>query len=181
MTTSAQLGGDGLGYHWMDSQRFALICSTLWVRREIRVAGSFHSRHVAHVRARGQDWNDPGACFAHSIAFTFRNRASACISPSGTALRTWLTARCATLAVATLQRLSVPRDAARPGYRRAVRPLVALPTLHTRLWRRLDIFRLNCIFFRMVCLKRVGIRIVNLSIFARRLLLRREMARAEAS
>jgi sigma-B regulation protein RsbU (phosphoserine phosphatase) len=23
MTTSAQLGGDGLGYHWMDSERFA--------------------------------------------------------------------------------------------------------------------------------------------------------------
>jgi len=23
MTTSAQLGGDGLGYHWIDSERFA--------------------------------------------------------------------------------------------------------------------------------------------------------------
>ena len=60
MTTSAQLGGDGLGYHWMDSQRFAFyLLERSWARREIRVAGSFHSRHVAHVRARGHRLERP--------------------------------------------------------------------------------------------------------------------------
>jgi len=41
MTTSAQLGGDGLGYHWIDSERFAFyLLPSFWSRCEVRIVGS---------------------------------------------------------------------------------------------------------------------------------------------
>jgi serine phosphatase RsbU (regulator of sigma subunit) len=85
MTTSAQLGG-GLGYHWMDSQRFAfylLDVSGHGVKSALLAVSIIDTLRTCGLA--DTDWNDPARCFAHSIAFTFRNRASTCISPSGTA------------------------------------------------------------------------------------------------
>ena len=62
MTTSAQLGGDGLGYHWMDSKRFAfylLDVSGHGVKSALLAVSI-----VDTLRNSGlpeTDWNDPGA------------------------------------------------------------------------------------------------------------------------
>ena len=183
MTTSAQLGGDGLGYHWMDSQRFAfylLDVSGHGVKSALLAVSIIDTLRTCGLA--NTDWNDPGAVLRALNRVYFSQSHDQLVFHDLVRDRgpgKWNA--CATPVVAILQRLSVARDAARPGYRRAVRLLVALPTLNTRLWRCLYIFRLNCIFFRMVCLKRVGIRIVNLSIVSWTFLLRHEMARAEAS
>ncbi|MGH7938853.1 MAG: SpoIIE family protein phosphatase, partial [Chthoniobacterales bacterium] len=62
MTPSAQLGGDGLGYHWMDSDRFAfylLDVSGHGVKSAllaVSILDTLRSRGLADI-----DWNDPGA------------------------------------------------------------------------------------------------------------------------
>ena len=62
MTTSAQLGGDGLGYHWMDSERFAfylLDVSGHGVKSAllaVSIIDTLRTCGLADV-----DWNDPGA------------------------------------------------------------------------------------------------------------------------
>ena len=62
MTTSAQLGGDGLGYHWMDSERFAfylLDVSGHGVKSAllaVSIIDTLRTCGLAHT-----DWNDPGA------------------------------------------------------------------------------------------------------------------------
>jgi sigma-B regulation protein RsbU (phosphoserine phosphatase) len=62
MTTSAQLGGDGLGYHWMDSERFAfylLDVSGHGVKSAllaVSIIGTLRTCGLADT-----DWNNPGA------------------------------------------------------------------------------------------------------------------------
>ena len=182
MTTSAQLGGDGLGYHWMDSERFAfylLDVSGHGVKSALLAVSIIDTLRTCGLA--DTDWNDPGAVLRALNRVYFSQSHEHLYFTIWYGIADLANGTCATPAVAILQRLSVPRDAAIRGYRRAVRPLVALPTLNTRLWRCLSIFRLNCIFFRMVCLKHVGIRIASLSIVSWTFLLRHEMARAEAS
>jgi PAS domain S-box-containing protein len=182
MTTSAQLGGDGLGYHWMDSERFVfylLDVSGHGVKSALLAVSIIDTLRTCGLA--NTDWNDPGAVLRALNRVYF--------SQSHDQLYFTIWYGIADLVSGILRYASgghppaIVRaaDAAIPNYRRAVCLLVALPTLNTRLWRCLYIFRLNCIFFRMVCLKRVGIRIVNLSIVSWSFFLRHEMAKAEAS
>jgi sigma-B regulation protein RsbU (phosphoserine phosphatase) len=62
MTTSAQLGGDGLGYHWMDSQRFAfylLDVSGHGVKSALLAVSILDTLRTCALA--DTDWNDPGA------------------------------------------------------------------------------------------------------------------------
>ena len=62
MTTSAQLGGDGLGYHWMDSERFAfyvLDVSGHGVKSALLAVSIIDTLRTCGLA--GTDWNDPGA------------------------------------------------------------------------------------------------------------------------
>ncbi len=62
MTTSAQLGGDGLGYHWMDSQRFAfylLDVSGHGVKSALLAVSIIDTLRTCGLA--DTDWNDPGA------------------------------------------------------------------------------------------------------------------------
>ena len=62
MTTSAQLGGDGLGYHWMDSQRFAfylLDVSGHGVKSALLAVSIIDTLRTCGLA--NTDWNDPGA------------------------------------------------------------------------------------------------------------------------
>jgi PAS domain S-box-containing protein len=62
MTTSAQLGGDGLGYHWMDSQRFAfylLDVSGHGVKSALLAVSIIDTLRTCALA--DTDWNDPGA------------------------------------------------------------------------------------------------------------------------
>lgn len=62
MTTSAQLGGDGLGYHWIDSERFAfylLDVSGHGVKSAllaVSILDTLRTSALANIR-----WNDPSA------------------------------------------------------------------------------------------------------------------------
>jgi serine phosphatase RsbU (regulator of sigma subunit) len=62
MTTSAHLGGDGLGYHWLDADRFAfylLDVSGHGVKSAllaVSILDTLRTHSLAHT-----DWNDPGA------------------------------------------------------------------------------------------------------------------------
>ena len=65
MTTSAQLGGDGLGYHWLDSEKFAfylLDVSGHGVKSAL-LAVSILDTLRTHSLA-DTDWSDPGAVLA---------------------------------------------------------------------------------------------------------------------
>lgn len=62
MTTSAQLGGDGLGYHWMDAQRFAfylLDVSGHGVKSALLAVSILDTLRTCGLA--DTDWNDPGA------------------------------------------------------------------------------------------------------------------------
>jgi PAS domain S-box-containing protein len=61
MTTSAQLGGDALGYHWMDSQRFAfylLDVSGHGVKSALLAVSIIDTLRTCGLA--DTDWNDPG-------------------------------------------------------------------------------------------------------------------------
>jgi PAS domain S-box-containing protein len=62
MTTSAQLGGDGLGYHWIDSDRFAfylLDVSGHGVKSALLAVSIIDTLRTCGLA--NTDWNDPGA------------------------------------------------------------------------------------------------------------------------
>jgi len=62
MTTSAHLGGDGLGYHWMDSERFAfylLDVSGHGVKSALLAVSILDTLRTCGLA--DTDWNDPGA------------------------------------------------------------------------------------------------------------------------
>ena len=62
MTTSAQLGGDGLGYHWMDRERFAfylLDVSGHGVKSALLAVSIIDTLGTCGLA--DTDWNDPGA------------------------------------------------------------------------------------------------------------------------
>ncbi len=62
MATSAQLGGDGLGYHWIDSQRFAfylLDVSGHGVKSALLAVSIIDTLRTCGLA--NTDWNDPGA------------------------------------------------------------------------------------------------------------------------
>ena len=62
MTTSAQLGGDGLGYHWMDSDRFAfylLDVSGHGVKSALLAVSIIDTLRTCGLA--NTDWSDPGA------------------------------------------------------------------------------------------------------------------------
>ena len=62
ITTSAQLGGDGLGYHWMDSERFAfylLDVSGHGVKSALLAVSIIDTLGTCGLA--DTDWNDPGA------------------------------------------------------------------------------------------------------------------------
>jgi PAS domain S-box-containing protein len=62
ITTSAQLGGDGLGYHWMDSERFAfylLDVSGHGVKSALLAVSIIDTLRTCGLA--NTDWNDPGA------------------------------------------------------------------------------------------------------------------------
>jgi PAS domain S-box-containing protein len=62
ITTSAQLGGDGLGYHWMDSERFAfylLDVSGHGVKSALLAVSIIDTLRTCGLA--DTDWNDPGA------------------------------------------------------------------------------------------------------------------------
>ena len=62
MITSAQLGGDGLGYHWMDSDRFAfylLDVSGHGVKSALLAVSIIDTLRTCGLA--DTDWNDPGA------------------------------------------------------------------------------------------------------------------------
>ena len=62
MVTSAQLGGDGLGYHWIDSQRFAfylLDVSGHGVKSALLAVSIIDTLRTCGLA--DTDWNDPGA------------------------------------------------------------------------------------------------------------------------
>jgi PAS domain S-box-containing protein len=73
MTTSAQLGGDGLGYHWIDHERFAfylLDVSGHGVKSAllaVSIIDTLRTRSLADT-----DWNDPGAvlCALNRVYFS---------------------------------------------------------------------------------------------------------------
>jgi PAS domain S-box-containing protein len=61
MTTSAQLGGDGLGYHWMDSERFAfylLDVSGHGVKSALLAVSILDTLRTCGLA--DTNWNDPG-------------------------------------------------------------------------------------------------------------------------
>lgn len=62
MTTSAQLGGDGLGYHWIDAERFAfylLDVSGHGVKSALLAVSIIDTLRTCGLA--DTDWNDPGA------------------------------------------------------------------------------------------------------------------------
>ena len=62
MTTSVQLGGDGLGYHWIDSDRFAfylLDVSGHGVKSALLAVSIIDTLRTCGLA--DTDWNDPGA------------------------------------------------------------------------------------------------------------------------
>jgi PAS domain S-box-containing protein len=62
VTTSAQLGGDGLGYHWMDPERFAfylLDVSGHGVKSALLAVSIIDTLRTCGLA--DTDWNDPGA------------------------------------------------------------------------------------------------------------------------
>jgi PAS domain S-box-containing protein len=62
MTTSAQLGGDGLGYHWIDSERFAfylLDVSGHGVKSALLAVSIIDTLRTCGLA--DTDWSDPGA------------------------------------------------------------------------------------------------------------------------
>jgi len=62
MATSAQLGGDGLGYHWIDSERFAfylLDVSGHGVKSALLAVSIIDTLRTCGLAST--DWNDPGA------------------------------------------------------------------------------------------------------------------------
>jgi serine phosphatase RsbU (regulator of sigma subunit) len=62
MATSAQLGGDGLGYHWIDSERFAfylLDVSGHGVKSALLAVSIIDTLRTCGLA--DTDWNDPGA------------------------------------------------------------------------------------------------------------------------
>jgi PAS domain S-box-containing protein len=62
MTTSAQLGGDGLGYHWIDSERFAfylLDVSGHGVKSALLAVSVIDTLRTCGLA--DTDWSDPGA------------------------------------------------------------------------------------------------------------------------
>src|SRR5215470_7939330 len=62
ITTSAQLGGDGLGYHWMDPDRFAfylLDVSGHGVKSALLAVSIVDTLRTCGLA--DTDWNDPGA------------------------------------------------------------------------------------------------------------------------
>jgi phosphoserine phosphatase RsbU/P len=62
MATSAQLGGDGLGYHWIDSDRFAfylLDVSGHGVKSALLAVSIIDTLRTCGLA--DTDWNDPGA------------------------------------------------------------------------------------------------------------------------
>jgi sigma-B regulation protein RsbU (phosphoserine phosphatase) len=62
MVTSAQLGGDGLGYHWIDSERFAfylLDVSGHGVKSALLAVSIIDTLRTCGLA--DTDWNDPGA------------------------------------------------------------------------------------------------------------------------
>jgi PAS domain S-box-containing protein len=73
MTTSAQLGGDGLGYHWMNSERFAfylLDVSGHGVKSALLAVSIIDTLRTCGLA--DTDWNDPGAvlCALNRVYFS---------------------------------------------------------------------------------------------------------------
>jgi len=73
MTTSAQLGGDGLGYHWIDSERFAfylLDVSGHGVKSALLAVSIIDTLRTCGLA--DTDWNDPGAvlCALNRVYFS---------------------------------------------------------------------------------------------------------------
>jgi PAS domain S-box-containing protein len=73
MTTSAQLGGDGLGYHWMDRERFAfylLDVSGHGVKSALLAVSIIDTLGTCGLA--DTDWNDPGAvlCALNRVYFS---------------------------------------------------------------------------------------------------------------
>jgi sigma-B regulation protein RsbU (phosphoserine phosphatase) len=65
MTTSAHLGGDGLGYHWLDAERFAfylLDVSGHGVKSALLAVSILDTLRSHNLP--GTDWSDPGAVLA---------------------------------------------------------------------------------------------------------------------
>src|SRR5262249_30093797 len=81
--TSAQLGGDGLGYHWIDSERFALYLldvSGHGVKSALLAVSIIDTLRTCGLA--DTDWNDLGCCasrvepclfFTITRAFLFHN------------------------------------------------------------------------------------------------------------
>ncbi len=76
MTPSAQLGGDGLGFHWMDPDRFAfylLDVSGHGVKSALLAVSILHTLRTCGLT--NTDWNDPGAVLgALNRAYSFQSR-----------------------------------------------------------------------------------------------------------
>jgi PAS domain S-box-containing protein len=73
ITTSAQLGGDGLGYHWIDSDRFAfylLDVSGHGVKSALLAVSIIDALRTCGLA--NTDWNDPGAvlCALNRVYFS---------------------------------------------------------------------------------------------------------------
>ena len=73
MVTSAQLGGDGLGYHWIDSERFAfylLDVSGHGVKSALLAVSIIDTLRTCGLA--DTDWNDPGAvlCALNRVYFS---------------------------------------------------------------------------------------------------------------
>lgn len=73
MVTSAQLGGDGLGYHWIDSERFAfylLDVSGHGVKSALLAVSIIDTLRTCGLA--NTDWNDPGAvlCALNRVYFS---------------------------------------------------------------------------------------------------------------
>jgi len=73
ITTSAQLGGDGLGYHWIDSDRFAfylLDVSGHGVKSALLAVSIIDTLRTCGLA--NTDWNDPGAvlCALNRVYFS---------------------------------------------------------------------------------------------------------------
>ena len=133
MTTSAQLGGDGLGYHWIGSDRFAfylLDVSGHGVKSALLAVSIIDTLRTCGLA--DTDWNDPGAVLRALNRVDSRNRMITSISRSGTGSRTWHTEHYAMLAVGILPQFSAQRNARIRGWPRAVRQSVALVMLITR-------------------------------------------------
>jgi PAS domain S-box-containing protein len=182
MTTSAQLGGDGLGYHWMDSERFAfylLDVSGHGVKSALLAVSIIDTLRTCGLA--DTDWKDPGAVLSALNRVYF--------SQSRDHLYFTIWYGIADLMNGTLRyaagghppavlRAAQSKNRRLPASGPPVGCFVKAryPTLEMPLN-----FRAIFIFFRMASLKFVGIRMPPPSIAWWNFSSRRAMARAEVS